>query len=402
MNDQMNDKENKGTARNDRTDQINGKNIPPHNVRSQGNEARQTPVNEQKGPQRIELPGGGYGVYMGETGKEQTSPHRRRRTPQSSTSSQGNSEKRTPSGAESNNPHLQSGGQRPLQGEQRGPRPEAQRGNIQNTSVPRGHYGNPADRRTSPPGTNRPRYALSEEERKEIERRHAAARAKRRAAADGRLSRYEKRQTAEPTLKEGIVNYINYYLKLIIDRLYMTWMGITIDIDTVIKSLIIAGMILLFAILQTTVFSRFSPFGATPDLMLGLVIAVGTTEGERWGGATGLAAAFLIEALGTSGITLLPLLYVPVGYTVGVLCTEYLRDSALIRIIYTLGAGILRAIFTAIYANIAFDKIDAGLLFTAILIPEYFSTALMSFIPHVTEWFALKAFHKSREDRISS
>ncbi|MBE6562780.1 MAG: hypothetical protein E7660_03490 [Ruminococcaceae bacterium] len=319
------------------------------------NNQKNTPNNPESGPQKIELPGGGYGVYMGETGKGQPSPRGKRRP--------------HPSGAPTGN--------RPL--------------------VPPATSGNRPPRGTSYPQ----RYSLSDAERQEIERRHAAARAKRRAAADGRVKKYGANKMPEPTLKEGVVKYASYYLKQILDRIYMTWMGISIDLDTIIKSLIIAGMVLLFAILQTTVFARFTPFGATPDLMLALVIAVGTTEGERWGGATGLAAAFLIESLGGTGITLLPLLYVPVGYTVGVLCTEYLRDSVIIRTIYTFSAGILRAVITAIYANIAFDKVDAGLLFSSILIPEYFSTALMAFLPHVTEWFALKAFHRSREDRVS-
>ncbi len=344
-----------------------------------------TPINnppknsDTNGPQRIELPSGVYGVYMGETGKDRLAPGRRvQRTPSenSQNPSQGN---------ELNNYR---------------PNPKGNNGNPQ-VRIPHSSSGNPS---AAENGRNQKqlRYALSDAERQEIERRRAAARTKRRVAADGRINKKSKKKSPVPTLKEGLVKYISYYFKQAVDRIYMTWMGITVDLDTIIKSLIIGGMILLFAILQTTVFSRFAPFGATPDLMLALVIAIGTTEGERWGGATGLAAAFLIEAMGGTGITLLPLLYMPVGYTVGVLCTEYLRDSIVIRLIYTFGAGILRAVITAVYVNISFDKVDAGLLFSSILIPEYFSTALMAFLPHVTEWFALKAFHKSREDRISS
>lgn len=329
---------------------MNEKNGSGHNGQNiQNGQKRQNPQNNSNGPKRFEMPDGTFGVYMGETGKAQT-------------------ENRRPQRAE------------PQRSGAVAPQNRAASGNAQ---------------------TNR-RYSLSEEERRTIERRHAYDRERRRAAAEGRMSKRPANKGVVPTVSEGIVKYISYYAHSIWDRIYMGWMGVSIDLDTVIKALIIAGMILLFAMLQTTVFSRFAMFGATPDLMLGLVIAVGSTEGERWGSATGLAAAFLIEALGGGGLTLLPLLYVPVGCAVGVLCTNYLRDTVLIRIIYTAAAGVLRAVFTAIYVFAAYEKVDVGLMFASILIPEYFSTAIMSVLPHVTEWFALKAFHKSREDRISS
>lgn len=332
----------------------NGQNVPNRPI-------SENPQNNSNGPEKIKLPDGTFGVYMGETGKAQTENIRRRRTVSRQSGSA--AQQGRPAGAQQGGSTAQQGRQRTYSGG---------------------------------------RYALSEEERRAIERRHAYDRAKRKAAAEGRMNKSRKNIEAEPTISEGIVKYISYYSRSIWDRIYMGWMGISIDLDTIIKVLIIAGMILLFAMLQTTVFSRFALFGATPDLMLGLVIAVGSTEGERWGSATGLASAFLIEALGGGGLTLLPLLYVPVGCAVGILSTGYLRDTALIRVIYTAAAGVLRAVFTAIYVFAAYKKVDVGLMIGSILIPEYFSTAIMGILPHVTEWFALKAFHKSREDRISS
>ena len=65
---------------------------------------------------------------------------------------------------------------------------------------------------------------------------------------------------------------------------------IHIDGFIVGKGIVCALLILLCALLQTTLFARFRPFGAIPDLMLSAVIAISLLEGEKWGAVTGLFA----------------------------------------------------------------------------------------------------------------
>ena len=177
-------------------------------------------------------------------------------------------------------------------------------------------------------------------------------------------------------------------------------LGISVNVENIIKGLVCGALIIVFAMLQITVFSKTRPFGAIPDLMLPLVIAIGISEGERWGGVSGLAAAFIIECLGSAGITLLPLLYVPCGFIAGLLGTYYLRDSFVIRLILTFASGILRAIFTIIYVCINFDSVNASLMFTEMVFPEFISTFVFAFLPHVAAWLSFKPFHKSRAERI--
>ena len=71
-----------------------------------------------------------------------------------------------------------------------------------------------------------------------------------------------------------------------------------IDTDILWRALVSAGLLLFFALLQTTIFARFRPFGAVPDLMLPLVIAVGMTEREKWGAVYGVIAAFVTICFG--------------------------------------------------------------------------------------------------------
>lgn len=186
------------------------------------------------------------------------------------------------------------------------------------------------------------------------------------------------------------------------DKVHTWWLSISIDADSIIKGVLVGVFILLFAMLQTTVFSKFGLFGATPDLMLPLVIAIAVTEGEKWGGVCGLICAFFIEAIGsTATVTLLPLLYVPCGFIIGVISKIYFRDSVIVRCIYTAVATFLRCIVTVIYVLVTYKSVGAGLLIGGIVIPEFFSTLLMSAVPHAAVWLSMKPFHKSRAERVS-
>ena len=44
-----------------------------------------------------------------------------------------------------------------------------------------------------------------------------------------------------------------------------------IDGEKILKAVVAASLLIFFALLQTTIFARFRPFGAVPDLMLPLV-----------------------------------------------------------------------------------------------------------------------------------
>lgn len=328
-----------------------------------------------KKPPRIRLPDGTWAVYMGETGKDQVRDKGRRRRaekqpPQSKTPAEGYTEQ----GAFSDSANTKTSGA--------GTVLPGQRDAAASGAAERKAPGTAAQRRR-PQG-----YAISESERREIERRRRAeyeARV-RRAAAKGRN-----------VAKAG---ESRRFYRVIADKIYMWWMAISIDVAQLVRGAVVAALILVFAMLQTTVFTNFRLFGAVPDLMLSLVIAVGVTEGDRWGSVTGLICAVIIECLGGYGLTLLPLLYVPVGFAAGILGTFYFRDSIPVRAIYSAGAGILKCIVTVICTVYAYGRVSVGFMFSEIVVPEYFSTLIMSVIPHVIAYFALKPFHKSRAERV--
>ncbi len=172
--------------------------------------------------------------------------------------------------------------------------------------------------------------------------------------------------------------------------------------DFVARLLICIGLILFFALLQTTVFARFRPFGVIPDLMLPLVIAISMTEGEKWGASLGLAAAFVIESLGSTGVTLLPLLYAAAGYFAPIVTTLYFTDSLPVRAMYTAVSGVGRAVITLLYLSLTVTDFHLIRLCGDIVLPEYAATCLTAVLPHLAVRLCLRPFHKSRAERMET
>lgn len=198
------------------------------------------------------------------------------------------------------------------------------------------------------------------------------------------------------TLKEAILAEIR-------DRLKNLRLGIQLNSEDIIKSLIGAGLMSLFALLQTTFFVKFAPFGNVPDLMLIFVIAMGVFEGEKWGSIMGLVGAFVIQCLGWPGNApeLLSLVYMPAGCISGLLSKYYLRHTVPVNTVYVLVACFLRSIITVITSLIVLDA-SIGDIILKIALPEFFSTAVISPLPFFVVWLTYKPFHKTRAERTDS
>ena len=123
------------------------------------------------------------------------------------------------------------------------------------------------------------------------------------------------------------------------------------------------------------------------------------TEKERWGAVFGVIAAFVIESLGGSTVTLLPLLYMPVGYFCGILTTHYFRDAFSVRGLYTLVTSAARSLFTL--SALAMTLSDFNLLtcLLSVVLPEFLATVLFAILPHLAAKAALRPFHLTRDER---
>ena len=173
-----------------------------------------------------------------------------------------------------------------------------------------------------------------------------------------------------------------------------------IDLDVTLRALISAALLVFFALLQTTIFARFRFFGAVPDLMLPLVIAVGMTEGARWGAVFGVCAAFVIESLGGAPISLLALLYAPAGALSGALTVEQFRDSAAVRALFTAVGCAVHMLFTLATLFLTVEGITFGAAMKESVLPELLASAVFAALPHLLAKVSLRSFHKPREEKV--
>ncbi len=173
---------------------------------------------------------------------------------------------------------------------------------------------------------------------------------------------------------------------------------ISIDDESIYKGLICAGLLVFFALAQTTLFTRFRPFGAVPDLILPLTVAIAMLFKEKWGSVFGLIGAFVIESLGGSSFTVLPILYMLTGYVVGLCSVYYFRASLAVRALYTLLTSLARMVFTLLTLAATMGNLSLMTVIPAVLIPELLANLSFAFLPHLAANLCLRSFDHQRKD----
>lgn len=176
-------------------------------------------------------------------------------------------------------------------------------------------------------------------------------------------------------------------------------LSVSVDVDAVLEVIVCWFLLAFFCLLQTTLFTRFRPFGAVPDFILPLTVAVSMTEKEKIGSVFGLVGAVMIESLGGSTFTILPILYTLVGYICGIITTHYFRDSVATRALYTVVTTVFRVCFTLIALFSTTANVTIVDAFAKAVIPEFFACICFAPIPHIFAKLALHHFNKSREER---
>ncbi len=139
---------------------------------------------------------------------------------------------------------------------------------------------------------------------------------------------------------------------------------------------VISLLLLLLSVIQLSFFGRFRIFGAIPDLVIAAVLCIGFFTGPYTGAVSGIGAGFLIDALGTSGISVMPLCYLPVGYLIGYFARKDMQRGFLQYLIYLAITLAYRAVITMLYAWIVVGSQSFASLLVGAVLPELFGTAL--------------------------
>ncbi|MBQ8309435.1 MAG: rod shape-determining protein MreD [Clostridia bacterium] len=145
----------------------------------------------------------------------------------------------------------------------------------------------------------------------------------------------------------------------------------------VLNTVTIGALLILCSTLQVSLFGRFKIFGAVPDLMLCTVLCIAYFRGKYAGSITGIAAGVLIEAIGSQGISLLPVVYMVFGYVVGHY-SRAIHPKRYTVYLIALACGLcLRAFVTVGYTCLTYELINLPQILLCAVLPEMSGTAIM-------------------------
>lgn len=161
--------------------------------------------------------------------------------------------------------------------------------------------------------------------------------------------------------------------------------------------MIYGGAIIILAIFQTAFFSRFPLFGAVPDLVFAASLSVAMFEGERAGSVAGIFAGYFIEAIGATGLSILPVFYMICAAVCGLLCRRTFSRGPITFALFCFAAYALRALVTLIYISFVWGEFSFLDAIGRVLVPEYFSCIILCFIPFILIRLLAKIFHRERE-----
>ena len=162
-----------------------------------------------------------------------------------------------------------------------------------------------------------------------------------------------------------------------------------------VYSAIFLILIFVLSILQT---SNIRVFGATPDFLLALICAIGFIFGAGYGAVFGLISGISVLLLGSTGFSLIPILYVLCGYLCGALISRFLSPNFLSFMTFGAIAGLLREIFTLIHFGLISSQFNLFELIKNVVIGEYFSY-FVCLIPAYFTVLGIYLLFKGKDDK---
>ncbi len=153
-----------------------------------------------------------------------------------------------------------------------------------------------------------------------------------------------------------------------------------------LRRLIVYGLLIfLLAVLQCSFFSQLSFLPTVPDLMIGIIVGIAMLDSQRAAAVCGIGAGFVIDALGTSGLSLSPLFYMLCGALCGALATKMLPNflSWTVNLAVFSAARSILTVLNVLYLSRGINLLS---LAKSVLLPEVICT----FVVCLPLFFAVK------------
>lgn len=157
--------------------------------------------------------------------------------------------------------------------------------------------------------------------------------------------------------------------------------------ENVIRYLVSFGILLIvLSILQVSWLAEWKPMGAVPDLMMIAVLGAAYYCGKHAGAIVGISAGVLIEAMGSFGITILPVVYMVLGYVIGTYAKGHSLGREWMYLCYLLLCLPVRGAITLTYASLTYREIHLLSILKNAVLPE----AVMTLVCGIVLWLPLR------------
>lgn len=165
-----------------------------------------------------------------------------------------------------------------------------------------------------------------------------------------------------------------------------------------LRIIVLGILIVINFTLQSTLFGFHDINSITPNLLLILTMSFGLMRGRREGMLVGFFSGFLVDSFFSSVLGPYMLLYMIIGYINGFFHRNYIVEDVLLPLIVIIIDDVIFNFFVYIFSFLLKNRLEFGLFFTRIIIPEMLTTSLLTIIIYKFYVFVNRLLKKNAED----
>ena len=147
-----------------------------------------------------------------------------------------------------------------------------------------------------------------------------------------------------------------------------------------IKKVCTAFLIVIFYILQTTIFNKLQLASVSPNLLIILTFATGFIRGKKPGVYTGVFAGLLIDCFSGGVLGFNALIYMYIGYINGVFHSVFFDDDVKLPLLLVVCSDLLHSFAYYVLRFLLRNRLNFGTYFVKVMLPEMLYTLIVAII----------------------
>jgi cell shape-determining protein MreD len=143
------------------------------------------------------------------------------------------------------------------------------------------------------------------------------------------------------------------------------------------RIVIYSPIFFILGVAQCSFFTELSFISTVPNIVLGAIVAISLLDSEYAALICALASGFMIDALGSSGISLSPISFLVIALVASEISKKIL-PTFVSYLMVLIPSTLINAIFTIIKIFFATKELRFLSIFKTILLPEFILTVIFS------------------------